>query len=146
MKQYIYIILCIGILSSLYSCNAFKNTDAKISPVKTDISQTIYASSNMTDINIKKGETFELTLDSNPSTGYAWEIVNELDTEVLEEVSNVYASAENKQDPPLVGQGGKEVWTFKGIKEGELTFKMIYCQAFNRSNPAEEKTIVVKIN
>lgn len=146
MKQYIYILLSVGIMTLMNSCNAFKNTDAKIAPEPTDISTTIYATSDMNEVTVKEGETFEITLDSNPSTGYAWEITEELDASNIEEIDNVYAAAENKQDPPLVGAGGKEVWTFKAIQKGTFEIKMKYCQGFNRDNPAEEKTIIVKVN
>ena len=133
-------------MTLMNSCNAFKNTDAKIASEPTDIVTTIYAASDMNEVTVKEGETFEITLDSNPSTGFAWEIVGELDANDIEEVDNVYAAAENKQDPPLVGAGGKEVWTFKAIQKGEFEIKMKYCQAFDRDNPIEEKTIFVKIN
>lgn len=111
------------------------------------ISQTIYATANMNEITIKKGEHFEITLDSNPTTGFSWMLAEDLDASMIEEIDNVYGSkaSDNDKNPPLVGAGGIETWTFKALATGESTIKMKYCQPFDASNPVEEKTILVKI-
>lgn len=71
---------------------------------------------NVTDpgkpIEARAGETFEIVIGSNPSTGYHWEIVGELSG--VEFVSRDY-----KADEPVIpGSGGADVWTFKAVSAG----------------------------
>lgn len=129
------------------NCATPKNVDSEGSKKDIPIAKTVYAKTDMNEINIKEGENFEITLDSNPSTGFSWEIAEELDGTIIEEVDNVYGSsnADNNDRPPMVGAGGKEVWTFKALKKGETTIKMKYCQSFNADNPAEVRSILVRV-
>lgn len=129
------------------NCVTPKNVDTEDSKKDIPIAKTIYATTDMNEINIEEGESFEIMLDSNPTTGFAWEIAEELDDSILEEVDNVYGSnnTDNNDNKPVIGVGGKEVWTFKALKKGEATIKMKYCQPFDASNPAEERSILVKI-
>jgi inhibitor of cysteine peptidase len=140
------IIVFLGVIM-VTSCITPKNIDADHSKKDVPIDKTIYATTDMNEIIIEKGESFEIMLDSNPTTGFAWEIAEELDASILEEVDNVYGSnnTDNNDNIPMVGVGGKEVWTFKALKKGEATIKMKYCQSFNANNPAEERSILVKI-
>lgn len=64
-------------------------------------------------IEVQAGETFHIVIDSNPSTGYHWEIVNELNG--VEFVSTEYTADE----PVAPGSGGVDVWTFKAVSAGE---------------------------
>ena len=64
-------------------------------------------------IEVQTGETFHIVIDSNPSTGYHWEIVGELNG--VEHVSTEYTADE----PVMPGSGGVDVWAFKAIASGE---------------------------
>ena len=64
-------------------------------------------------IEVQAGETFNIVVDSNPSTGYHWEIVGELNG--VEFVSTEYTADE----PVAPGSGGVDVWTFKAVASGE---------------------------
>ena len=52
------------------------------------------------------GETFDLVLPSNSSTGYHWEIIPELDVNIVEFVEQDYIS----EEPVMPGSGGMDVW------------------------------------
>ena len=67
------------------------------------------------------GSIGRVTLDGNPTTGYAWHQTNS-DGSVLALVSDGYTSSDR---PGAVGAGGTYVWNFKGLKAGKaiLTFK-----------------------
>ena len=64
-----------------------------------------------------------VTLCSNPTTGFEWEL-----TEITDEV--VLMHSENEYIPPdaegVAGAAGKEVWTFKVLRPGESTISMEY--------------------
>jgi predicted secreted protein len=66
------------------------------------------------------GKEFKIILDSNPTTGYHWEVVGELDKSVVEFVSKNYKS----DGLQLAGSGGKDVWVFKAIAAGEATITL----------------------
>ena len=75
-------------------------------PALTDPSQPIL---------VNAGETFFIVVESNPSTGYHWEIVGDLNG--VELVSREYTAGE----PVIPGSGGVEVWIFKAVSAGETT-------------------------
>lgn len=71
-------------------------------------------------LNATAGKEFKIILDSNPTTGYHWEVVGELDESVVEFVSKNY-KADGLQ---VTGSGGKDVWVFKAIAAGETTITL----------------------
>jgi predicted secreted protein len=66
-------------------------------------------------IEVQAGETFHIVIDSNPSTGYHWELTGELDSNIVKFVSTEYTADE----PVMPGSGGVDVWAFKAIANGE---------------------------
>ncbi|MFN8435634.1 MAG: protease inhibitor I42 family protein [Anaerolineales bacterium] len=76
-------------------------------PALTDPSQPI---------SVKAGETFMIVVESNPSTGYHWEIMGDLTN--IEFLSREFTGSE----PPIPGSGGVEVWTFKANTAGDTSF------------------------
>jgi inhibitor of cysteine peptidase len=87
--------------------------------------QVITEADNGKSINLKKGETFYLRLQENPTTGYSWELNM---SQGLDKVSGNYyppeSSKEGKQ--PLVGAGGVHIWEIKALTEGSQQVKGIY--------------------
>jgi predicted secreted protein len=66
----------------------------------------------------------EIDLESNPTTGYEWKY--DIDNEgIIKQVSKVYKQDEAEKG--ILGSGGKDIWTFEGIKEGstQVTFKYL---------------------
>src|SRR3954469_20396121 len=88
------------------ACIVFTLFLAACAPVPTSPDQTIETS---------PGKTFQIIINSNPTTGYHWEIVGELDKSVVEFVSKEYQST---SQPGLVGGGGVDIWTFKATAAG----------------------------
>ncbi len=72
-------------------------------------------------IQTSPGSEFKVVIDSNPSTGYHWEIIGELDANVVELVGKEYQST---SQPGLVGGGGIDIWTFKAVGPGETTITL----------------------
>ncbi len=65
-------------------------------------------------IEVQAGETFEIIIDSNPTTGYHWEIIGELNG--VEFISREYMA----DKPVLAGSGGMDIWTFKAVATGQM--------------------------
>ena len=85
---------------------------------------------NGTQVNLGRGDTLLVRLESNPSTGYAWEIQNN-DEAVLRPVGEPQFQPSSN----LVGAGGTEIFGFKAISEGTSVLVMIYHRSFEDEEP-----------
>jgi predicted secreted protein len=90
-------------------------------------------------ITVKPGETFEIVLPSNSSTGYRWKLVEELDANILEFVTQDYIS----QQPVIPGSGGVDVWALRAVSAGDTTITLGYYPPSNDNEPDE--TVVFSV-
>jgi inhibitor of cysteine peptidase len=93
-------------------------------------------------VEVTKGSDLKVVLESNPTTGYKWE-VKEVDASILKQAGE----AAYKADSDAVGAGGKETFTFNAVGAGQTTLKMEYRRPWETEEPAVETfaiTIVVK--
>lgn len=88
-------------------------------------------------INREVGETFTISLKSNPTTGYMWQ--PGFDSEFLELVDSKFVP--DATDPPLVGAGGIETFEFLALKQGQTRVKMIYKRAWEDEHIEEHVTL-----
>ncbi len=79
------------------------------------------------EVTLKSGNVLVLSLDSNPSTGYRWE-VRDINTSILEQIGTSEYRASEVKDPPVVGAGGTEIFHFRAITEGTNSLQLIYKQ------------------
>jgi predicted secreted protein len=117
-KKLLKTVICLVLFVSLYACSTFSPAQETIPtpnpaaggtrPALTDPAQPI---------EVQAGETFHIVIDSNPSTGYHWEIVGELSG--VEFVSRDYTT-----DEPVAPGSGVDVWTFNAVSAGQtqITF------------------------
>lgn len=92
------------------------------------------AAGTPTAIEAAAGQTFVITLDSNPSTGYRWSLDEPLDEQVVRLVGSEYqAPAAN-----LPGAGGAEVWTFRAVAPGAARVALSYARSWERDTPPAE--------
>lgn len=94
-----------------------------------------------TDFELSVNESFQVELDANPTTGFAWKWTNRESVSIIELSGSEYIAA----DPVLIGSGGKEIWKFKGIKTGIDTIKMEYGRAWETTSAANRKNITVEV-
>jgi predicted secreted protein len=87
------------------------------------------------------GESFSITLESNPTTGYKWELSDPVDTRIIKLVGSAFRAAESK----LLGAGGREIWTFKAVGKGRTEIRMKYVRPWEKDIPPIE-TEVIKVN
>ena len=109
------------------------------SPTSVDVS---YAWNQETEIAV--GGSLTVTLESNATTGFEWELVNITDETVLEQVGEQEYKA---PEAGAIGVGGEEVWTFKALKKGKSTISMEYRRPWEEGvEPAQTfaLTVVVK--
>jgi inhibitor of cysteine peptidase len=94
-------------------------------------------------VTLSPGDSLIVTLDSNPSTGFAWSISGITDEDVADDVSNEYQGS----DSGMMGAGGQEIWTFEARDEGSSTIEMQYSRSWETGvEPAAtfNVTVVVK--
>jgi len=92
-------------------------------------------------VALEVGQTLVLSLDSNPTTGYQWEIT-ELDEAILKQTSHEYEA----DQPVLIGSGGKEVWRFQAQSSGSTTLSLGYKRSWEEGiEPIQTYSVEVAV-
>lgn len=91
-------------------------------------------------IYVKLGEEFTVTLDSNPTTGYQWEIMKQ-DKNIVEFIDLDFSIPDNS----LVGAPGKQIFTFKAKRQGKVKLAFEYCRPWEKGAAAERKEFEIFI-
>jgi inhibitor of cysteine peptidase len=103
---------------------------------------TMTATTNATNVThgepntAVQGQSFTVTLRSNPSTGYQWE--PQYDSAALSLTGSVFVSDPNPNN--LVGVPGSQVFTFQSLAKGTTTI------TFDNVSPSQaitEQTVYV---
>jgi predicted secreted protein len=93
-------------------------------------------------VTTKPGRQFSLTLESNPTTGYQWELAKPIEGSCVALVTNQFVRAKSK----LSGAPGKEVWRFKALRAGEATIELKYVRPWEKGvEPAQKTNVVVVV-
>lgn len=90
-----------------------------------------------TPIEVPAGQEFTITLESNPTTGFSWQLSGPLDESVVQLVGSSY----NSGQPGLPGAGGEEIWTFQSVGTGETSITLEYRRPWETDQPAAETRI-----
>ena len=95
-------------------------------------------------IELNVNDSFMVTLCSNPSTGFQWSEVAEInDRTVLKQRDHEYTPPEGN----LTGAAGEETWTFQALKKGTTGITMEYSRPWEGGEQAEwtfNVTVTVK--
>jgi predicted secreted protein len=75
-------------------------------------------------LSIATGQRFEIHLDENPSTGYAWEVAGQPELLVLQNSDYVSNAQLDQQGKVPVGGGGQRSFVFVAQKSGTTTLKL----------------------
>jgi len=94
-----------------------------------------------TSVYTSANEEFQITMDSNPSTGYLWQ-VRSIDETIARLVNDEYIPSESG----LVGASGKQVLTFEASEEGKTTIKLEYVRPWAPESPASVYSINVIVS
>lgn len=98
----------------------------------------LYKLNNKESYNIKIGETFEINLNQNYTTGYENCWLNKNEVKIVENTKTEYTS--DSDDKNIIGGGGILTFSFKGIKKGCDTIKFSNCPALRERKKCEEYT------
>lgn len=81
-------------------------------------------------ITVKSGETFNIVLDGNPTTGFTWEVAPESSAPVALQGEPAF-----KAESSAVGAGGQLTLTFKATAAGQGLLKLLYHQPWEQTTP-----------
>ena len=88
-------------------------------------------------LEVQVGETFEVKLCSNPSTGFRWSEEAQIsDPAVLQQEDHKFIGPESKPPPPP-GTPGQEMWTFKALKKGSSIIYLEYSRPWEGGEQGE---------
>ena len=127
MKKFLTLLFVTTLISA---CSLAGATEAPTAVPQLNISDPAK------NLEATAGNEFKIIIDSNPSTGYHWEIVGEVDENIVEFISNDYRADE----PVMPGSGGVDVWVFKAIAAGETHITLGYYPPSN--DPVEPQQTV----
>lgn len=92
-------------------------------------------------VSMGKGESLRIALESNPTTGYKWNVkVSEQD--ILKNRGNDYTS---ECEDDVMGCGGKEAWDFMAVAPGTATLEMLYYRGWEGESSAT-KTFTLNVS
>jgi len=99
---------------------------------------TLHASDDGDQVEFQKGQTFSVSLEGNPSTGYTWEPV-ELDEQILRQIGEPAFTPESD----TLGASGAQVLRFRAVGEGRTTLRLVYHRPWEDAEP--ERTFSVEV-
>ena len=86
-------------------------------------------------------QTVSFSLDSNPTTGFRWQVSQ---AEELFTVETVYT--ENEHDPGMVGVGGTETVTLTPLKAGKTEVTLSYARPWEGGEQADQLVYTFEID
>ncbi len=98
---------------------------------------------NGKQITVKSGDLVTLTLVSNPTTGYSWQVM-EIDSAILvQDGEPEYKQSSGSEG--LVGAGGTETFRFKAVGSGKTTLNLGYMRPWESVQPTETFKVQVVV-
>jgi inhibitor of cysteine peptidase len=129
----IFAVMFILITISPGFCEGVKQTINKKNTAYTDPEKTIQCSVD---------EEFSIVLDSNPTTGYQWQLARPTDEKTLNLIDKKYKAPK----PQLAGAGGQEVWSFKALSAGKTTIVFEYRRPWEKEKgPVKSMSFIINI-
>ena len=91
---------------------------------------------NGKEIQLQQSEVLSVRLESNPTTGYSWQLA-ECEKSILQPAGEpTFETAANGKQQ--VGTGGWETFQFKPVKAGQTHLKLVYLRPWEKGvEPAQ---------
>jgi predicted secreted protein len=92
-------------------------------------------------IEVPVGQEFRIALDSNPTTGFQWQLSETLDEAIVTFVGDDYKTP---RIPGRTGTGGKHTWTFRAVGQGQTVIALRYSRPWEKGvDPLKKVTFTV---
>lgn len=89
-------------------------------------------------VNLIIGETVDLHLESNPTTGYSWASLRLPEWKVVKQTHHAYQGPGSL----LPGTAGKEHWRFLAVAEGKTGLDLVYRRAWEEPQETDQKLTI----
>lgn len=99
---------------------------------------------NSGQIELNLGKLIVVQLESNPSTGYRWELL-ENDESILKQFGQAEFKSSETLEPPIVGAGGWDIFRFKAVSAGQMTLKLVYHRFWEDVEPLKTFSIQIAV-
>jgi inhibitor of cysteine peptidase len=103
-----------------------------VSRAQSGASIVVTAAESGRVVNLKPGDTFEVRLEANPSTGYGWMVSAEKNSIVRQKSMKFIRGGVGD----IAGAGGRNVWKFEGVKAGNQKLTFSYQRPWEKGVPA----------
>lgn len=95
-------------------------------------------------IVLTRGQTTTISLPSNPTTGYTWQLCSKNTRNTIVGVEELSYKADDKG---LIGSGGVQSWKITGKKRGSAHIKFEYRRPWEKGvAPAKIKRYIFTVN
>jgi len=95
-------------------------------------------------IELELDKLLVVTLESNPSTGYQWELIENNDV-ILKQFGQTEFKPSETSNPRVVGAGGWEIFRFKAVSAGQTTLELVYHRSWEDAEPLKAFSIQVTV-
>jgi predicted secreted protein len=131
MKTKLILAVTVAILAlSLLACGTAV-TEVPLQATYDDFVPQKYLTRN---VNANIGDTIKVTLFSNPSTGFSWQLAGISDLKIItQEGKSIYIAPTGT----AIGAGGQEYWTFKALKKGAGRISLAYSRPWEGGTKGE---------
>jgi len=96
---------------------------------------------NGASVTLVTGDTLELVLTSNPTTGYSWSVV-EVPACLEQDGEPEYDS---DAPPFMMGAGGEDTWRFVAVEPGEGTLRLEYARPWESDERAPVEVYEIEV-
>jgi inhibitor of cysteine peptidase len=136
--------IVLALFGALLLAAACGSNDSVPSDADSDQPVVLGAEDNGEQVQLASGQVLEVTLESNPTTGYSWE-VSDVDGTVLSQVGEAEFQEAPKESEEMVGVGGTETFRFSAAA-GETTLTLVYHRPWEEDvEPLETYTVDVVV-
>lgn len=109
---------------------------------KTGDGQQVVTEEMKQTLDEATGQHFDFSLESNPTTGYSWQVAQAPDSNIVQLVNSYFAEPSGD----LVGAPGEEVWQFQAVAAGTATTVLEYSQLWDTATPpAKRYTLTINV-
>ena len=132
-----------GLKAGTYDVNVNTVTDSfelSIDNIIEDVGGVLEANvftedNNGSTVELVTGDTFQIKLNENPTTGYQWTLET---TGGLEIMSDNYSSSA----PGLIGAGGIHEWDIKATASGTQQVTGVYSRSWENLTDSEQRFVL----
>lgn len=116
--------LAVAGLVVVAGCAGKKVYGADTSPIETTVGQDIV-----------------IALESNPTTGYGWQVGGRVDPAIVALISSDYEPSPST----ALGTGGHQRWTFRTVGRGTTTIRLDYARPWELTSPVKSTTFTLVV-